>query len=125
MNVILFQSFSNLQQQGPLQIIHGHEDRNNGEYGRRYHNRHRLDRYDTIKDGRLLDTLDGRGIGHMYYSSSGSDRHHNHHHYHPYKRNDRVYFSDEFKKAKPPTFDGEMNKSQDVETWLLGMRKIL
>ena len=31
--------------------------------------------------------------------------------------------SDEFKKAKPVTFDGEMKKSQDVEAWLLGMKK--
>ena len=30
---------------------------------------------------------------------------------------------DEFKKVKPPTFDGEMNKPWDTEAWLLGMRK--
>ena len=51
----------------------------------------------------------------MYYSSFGFDRHHDRHHYHPYKRNDRGYFLDEFKKEKTPTFDGEMNKSQDLE----------
>ena len=33
------------------------------------------------------------------------------------------YFLDDFKKENPPTFDGEMNKSQDVEAWLLGVRK--
>jgi hypothetical protein len=26
-------------------------------------------------------------------------------------------------KMKPPTFDGEKNKDEDVETWMLGMRK--
>ena len=26
-------------------------------------------------------------------------------------------------KIKPPTFDGEHKKNEDVETWLLGMRK--
>ena len=31
--------------------------------------------------------------------------------------------SDEFKKAKPHTFDGEMKKSQDAEELLLGMNK--
>lgn len=31
--------------------------------------------------------------------------------------------SDEFKKTKPPTFDGEMKKSRDAEAWLLGMNK--
>jgi len=27
------------------------------------------------------------------------------------------------RKIKPPTFDGENKKDEDVETWLLGMRK--
>ena len=30
---------------------------------------------------------------------------------------------DEFKKAKLPTFDGEVNNGQEAEAWLLGMRK--
>jgi hypothetical protein len=29
----------------------------------------------------------------------------------------------EMNKIKPPTFDGEHNKKEDVETWLLGMSK--
>jgi hypothetical protein len=29
----------------------------------------------------------------------------------------------EMNKIKPPTFDGEHNKEEDVETWFLGMRK--
>jgi hypothetical protein len=29
----------------------------------------------------------------------------------------------EMNKIKPPTFDGEHKKEDDVETWLLGMRK--
>jgi len=29
----------------------------------------------------------------------------------------------EMNKVKPPTFDGEENKDEDVETWLLGMQK--
>jgi hypothetical protein len=29
----------------------------------------------------------------------------------------------EMNKIKPPTFDGEHKKYEDVETWLLGMRK--
>ena len=28
----------------------------------------------------------------------------------------------EFKKAKPPTFDGEVKYGQEVEAWILGMR---
>ena len=29
---------------------------------------------------------------------------------------------DDFKKVKPPKFDGEMKKSQDAEAWILGIR---
>ena len=118
-----------MQWQGPLQIKHGKQEKNNGEYGIKSpsshgsYGGHRLDRFDMIEDGRLLDTLDRRGFGHMYYSSYSSDRHHDHHHYHPYRRNDRGYFPDEFKKVNPPTFNAEMKKSQDAEAWLLGMKK--
>jgi len=72
-----------------------------------------------------LDTLDRRGTGYGYYSSYGFYKHHDHHHYHPYRRNDKEYLSNEFKKEKPPTFDGEMKKSKDVEACFLGMRKFL
>ena len=58
----------------------------------------------------------------MYYSSSDSDRYYDRHHYHPYRRSDRGYFLDEFKKEKPPTFHGEMKKPHDAKAWLLGMR---
>ena len=30
---------------------------------------------------------------------------------------------DEFKKARPPTFNGEINIDQEAEVWILGMRK--
>ena len=42
---------------------------------------------------------------------------HGHHHYHPYRRSERGYFMYEFKKAKPPTFNGELKKLDDVEAW--------
>jgi hypothetical protein len=29
----------------------------------------------------------------------------------------------EIRKIKPPSFDGEHRKGEDVEVWLLGMRK--
>jgi hypothetical protein len=29
----------------------------------------------------------------------------------------------EFKKAKSPTFDGEINKGEEVEAWLLDLKK--
>ena len=76
-----------------------------------------------MQDNRLLDTPDRRGDEYKYYSSSSLDKHHDHHHYHLYRRSDRGYFPNEFKKEKPPTIDGDMKKSQDAEAWLLGMRK--
>jgi len=30
----------------------------------------------------------------------------------------------EFKKSKPPTFDGDIKKYEDSEVWFLGMKKI-
>jgi len=39
-------------------------------------------------------------------------------------RSERGYFLVyEFKKSKPPTFDGELKKPEDEEAWLLGMKK--
>ena len=63
-----------------------------------------------MRDGRLLDTPYMRGDEYTYYSSSGFHRHHDIHCYHPYRRSDRGYLPDEFKKAKPPTFDGDVKK---------------
>jgi len=71
----------------------------------------------------MLDTPDRRGDRHMYYSSSGSDRHYDRRHYHPYMRCDRGYLPDEFKKAKPPTFDGDLKNMKDEKSWILGMNK--
>jgi hypothetical protein len=39
------------------------------------------------------------------------------------KRHSHSSLTKEFKKAKPPTFDGEIKKEEEVEAWLLGLRK--
>ena len=39
------------------------------------------------------------------------------------KRRYRNSSCDEFKKARPPTFNGEVKTGQEAEPWLLGMRK--
>ena len=39
------------------------------------------------------------------------------------KRRHRNSSRDEFKKAKPPTFNGEIKTGQEVEYWILGMKK--
>lgn len=77
-----------------------------------------------IKDDRFLGITDRRGDGNRYYSSSGSDMHYDCYCYHPYMRSDMGYFPDEFKKAKPPTFDGDLKKTEDTEAWLRGMKKL-
>jgi len=59
----------------------------------------------------------------MYHSSSSSNKHADRYRYCPYRRSDRGYFPNDFKKEKAPNFDGEMKKSQDVEAWVLGMKK--
>jgi hypothetical protein len=40
------------------------------------------------------------------------------------KRHSQSSLTEEFKKAKPPTFDGEIKKGEEVEAWLLGLRSI-
>jgi hypothetical protein len=40
-----------------------------------------------------------------------------------YKRSGVDDLRGEMNKIKPPTFDGEHEKDEDAETWLLGMRK--
>ena len=39
------------------------------------------------------------------------------------KRPHRDCTRNEFKKAKPPTFDNEVNTGQEAEAWLLGIKK--
>lgn len=77
-----------------------------------------------MRDGRLLDTSGRRGDEQSYYYSSCLDKHHDRRHYHPYRINDRGYLPDEFKKAKEPTFDGDVKKPEDAEAWILGTNKL-
>lgn len=87
------------------------------------HAGHRLDKDDTVRGGRWKDTPDIIGSGYGLYSSSGLERQHGHHSYHLYRRCEKQYLSNEFKKSKPPTFDGDLNKPEDEEAWFHGMKK--
>lgn len=70
-----------------------------------------------------MGTTDNRTGNYGFHSNSFYMRHHHHHHrHHPYKRSE--YFLEDFKKVKPPTFDGDMKKSKGLEVWFLGMKKI-
>jgi hypothetical protein len=33
------------------------------------------------------------------------------------------FLTKEFKKARPPTFDGEINKGKDFEAWIFNLKK--
>lgn len=73
------------------------------------------DRDETVKGGKWMDTPDRRGIFYGFYSIFGLERHHGHNWYHPYKSSEKGYFPYEFKKTKPPTLNGELQKLEDAE----------
>ena len=57
----------------------------------------------------------------IYYTNSDSSEaelYNRNKKYRPYEE-----ISGEFKKIKPPTFNGEIEKREEVESWLSGMRK--
>lgn len=56
-----------------------------------------------------METLNRKGNEYRYYSSSSFDK---------------GYFPSEFKKLKPPIFDGDVKNMEDVEAWILGMNKL-
>lgn len=72
---MILQSLSDLQRQGSCRINYQQDEKANGAYGSRLHGGHMSDRDDTVRDGRLLDTLERIRDRHMYYASSDSDRH--------------------------------------------------
>ena len=57
------------------------------------------------------DCKGSTGYSSSYYHENKRRRHYQNH------------SRDEFKKERPPTFNGEVNIGQEVEAWLLGMRK--
>lgn len=59
---------------------------------------------DTVRDGRFLNTPYRRGDEYKYHLSSSLGRHYDRLWYHPYKKSDRKYMPNEFKKAKPRGF---------------------
>ena len=69
-----------------------------------------------------------RNVGRHHHHSprNSTRREHNRSSPYPIKKHKRRFGVDELEgemnKIKPPTFDGEHKKDEDVETWLLGMR---
>jgi hypothetical protein len=89
----------------------------------------KLDKESGSNKSRNHGTPEGKGR-----SRSGSkDHHHSQRHHHrrehsisipsPVRKHKRSWVNElkgEMNKTKPPTFDGEHKKDEDVETWLLG-----
>ena len=60
------------------------------------------------------ESSDSEGsTGDSIYSSQENQR----------RRHYQNHSRDEFKKERPPTFNGERKNGQEAEAWLLGMRK--
>jgi hypothetical protein len=69
-----------------------------------------------------------RSVGRHHHHSQSCSKRRAHSSSSPYptrkhKRSGMDEMKVEMNKIKPPTFDGEHKKEEDVETWLLGMRK--
>lgn len=69
-----------------------------------------MNKYDKFEGGRILNTTDRRANTHEFYSNSSSETHYHHYCQLPYRRSERGYFPNEFRKAKPPNFDEEVKK---------------
>jgi hypothetical protein len=69
-----------------------------------------------------------RSVGRHQHHSQGHSKRREHSSSSPsptrkHRRSGMDELKGEMNKIKPPTFDGEHQKEEDVETWLLGMRK--
>ena len=91
-------------------------------------------KFDKERDSRKIgshQTFEGRisrSIGRHHHHSQSLSKRREHGSSIPsptknYKRSRVDELKGEMNKIKPPTFDGEHNKEEDAETWLLGMRK--
>jgi len=75
---------------------------------------------DTVKGSTLLDTAKKRTSNLELQLEDTHIRHYNHHRHD--RRREKEYILEEFKKTKPPTFDGEVKEAEDAKAWLLGMK---
>jgi hypothetical protein len=39
------------------------------------------------------------------------------------RKKSQSFLTEEFKKARPPTFDGEIKKGEEAEAWLFNLKK--
>lgn len=89
----------------------------NGAKGSRSKKRHMRSSEDRVRGGTPLSTPKTR-IGSYEKLFGASTRRH-----HKQITEGKYFILDEFKKAKPPTFDGEVKKVEDEKVWLLGIKR--
>ena len=76
----------------------------------------------TWRQGTLIGIALYKGSGKFEGSSSSRERSH-------YQRkgkkqkNSKNHNPQEFKKSKPPSFDGEIRRGEEDEVWMLGLKK--
>lgn len=77
-----------------------------------------------VKGGTTLSTIERITNTHKQGSSdSDKFRYHHYHNFGKVIKNEHV--PKKLKKAKPPTFDGELKPTKYIETWFLGMKEAL
>jgi hypothetical protein len=101
-----------------------------------------LEGLNRIEKKLVKESDSSRSESHKYSEEKGKVKSASRHHHHPqrhshkrvgdnsslspvrrYKRSRVDELRGEMNKIKPPIFDGEHKKDEDVKTWLLGMRK--
>lgn len=98
------------------------EEKTDKAYGIISQSRYKLDRGETVRGGRSLNTPYKRiGMYGHHSSSSSKRRHYSHHHHNPYRR--REYLPKKFNKVKHPTFDKNMKKLEDAKALVSGTKK--
>jgi hypothetical protein len=133
-NAILLQSLSDIQRQLQHEPATSHADRRHKKRGQ---SPPETQKHDFISDptGRITaKKVQPGGKGHSLGESSGnevynserpsSSRANSHSQKKGRKKNhSKIRGPKEFRKAKPPSFDGEMKKGEEAEPWFLGLKK--
>jgi hypothetical protein len=133
-NAVLLQSLSDIQRQLQHEPATSHVDR---RHKKRSQSPPEIRKHDSLSDPTGRSTakkVQPGGRGHSSGESSGkeadnsegssSSRVGSHPHRKGKKRKrSKTHSPEEFKKAKPPSFDGEIKKGEEVEAWLLGLKK--
>jgi hypothetical protein len=116
-NVVLLQSLSDIQRQlqhEPKIQKHGHvSGHTKRSTSRKVHPREK---------GQASDNSSGKEAGDSKGSSSSRTSSHSRRKWKKQKLS-KSHNLEEFKKAKPPSFDGEIKKGEEAEAWLLGLKK--